>query len=158
MTLHDELLGRFAQGAMWYEDRYPGDNNNNRIVIPVQFEHADPPIPVIVDTGAPWPILDPHKADELGIDYRAGGWRANPLYIRGFLYYGWFCDMTVTFVVDEGFGRSLDVEATVFIPELPPDEAWLHPNFIGLDGLLNRVRFAVDPENNLFYFGAQMAD
>ena len=51
-------------------------------------------------------------------------------------------------------GESLDIEATVFVPILPPGETWLHPNFIGLDGFLNRIRFAIDPEENAFYFGS----
>ncbi len=45
-------------------------------------------------------------------------------------------------------GESLEVEATVF---LSPD--WPGPNFVGYQGLLQRIRFAVDPETNLFYFG-----
>ena len=45
-------------------------------------------------------------------------------------------------------GESLDVEATVF---QSPD--WRGPSFLGYQGLLQRIRFAVDPETNLFYFG-----
>jgi hypothetical protein len=30
---------------------------------------------------------------------------------------------------------------------------WRGPNFLGYQGLLQRIRFAVDPEVNLFYFG-----
>lgn len=30
---------------------------------------------------------------------------------------------------------------------------WTGPNFIGYEGLLQRIRFAIDPEANLFYFG-----
>ena len=45
-------------------------------------------------------------------------------------------------------GEPLDVEASIF---LSPD--WRGPNFIGYQGLLQRIRFAVDPEVNLFYFG-----
>lgn len=45
-------------------------------------------------------------------------------------------------------GESLDVEATAF---LTPE--WPGPNFLGYQGFLQRIRFAVDPENNLFYFG-----
>ncbi len=50
-------------------------------------------------------------------------------------------------------GESLDVETVAFIPNLPPGEVWPYPDFLGLDGFLNRIRFAVDPEHNLFYFG-----
>ena len=61
--------------------------------------------------------------------------------IHGALY-----RVAVTIEAEEG--ESLDVEATVF---LSPD--WRGPNFIGYQGLLQRIRFAVDPETNLFYFG-----
>ena len=52
----------------------------------------------------------------------------------------------VRLVADEG--EDLDIEATMF---LSPD--WPGGNFIGYEGLLERIRFAVDPETNLFYFG-----
>jgi hypothetical protein len=45
-------------------------------------------------------------------------------------------------------GEPLEVDATIFIS---PD--WTGPNFIGYQGLLQRIRFAIDPETNLFYFG-----
>jgi hypothetical protein len=45
-------------------------------------------------------------------------------------------------------GRSLDLEITAF---LSPD--WQGGNFLGYEGFLQRIRFAVDPESNLFYFG-----
>ncbi|HEY3569200.1 MAG TPA: hypothetical protein VGP73_14815 [Thermoanaerobaculia bacterium] len=46
-------------------------------------------------------------------------------------------------------GEPLDVEATVFVSsDWPPGM-----NFLGYEGLLQRIRFAVDPEVNLFYFG-----
>jgi hypothetical protein len=50
-------------------------------------------------------------------------------------------------------GQNLAVPATVFIPELEPGQDWNLPNFIGLTGLLERVRFAVDAPENGFYFG-----
>ena len=60
---------------------------------------------------------------------------------RGQLYRG-----LITLLADEG--SPLDVEATVFVT---PD--WPGPNFLGYQGLLQRIRFAVDPESNRFYFG-----
>ena len=61
--------------------------------------------------------------------------------IHGALYRG-----LIAIPADEA--SSLEVDATVF---LSPD--WRGPNFIGYQGLLQRIRFAVDPEENLFYFG-----
>jgi hypothetical protein len=37
-------------------------------------------------------------------------------------------------------GQNLTVPAMVFIPELEPGQVWNLPNFIGLTGLLERVR------------------
>ena len=45
-------------------------------------------------------------------------------------------------------GSTLDLETTFF---LSPD--WPAGNFVGYVGFLDRLRFAVDPLRNLFYFG-----
>ncbi|MEM7537327.1 MAG: hypothetical protein AAF639_34470 [Chloroflexota bacterium] len=54
---------------------------------------------------------------------------------------------------DVFIGEPQEVVATVFVPNLSPNEEWLHPNFIGLDGFLNRIRCAVDPASNMLFFG-----
>jgi len=59
----------------------------------------------------------------------------------GTLYRG-----SITLIAEQG--ENLDVDATVFIS---PD--WRGPSFLGYEGFLQRIRFAVDPERNLFYFG-----
>jgi hypothetical protein len=61
--------------------------------------------------------------------------------IRGDLY-------RIPLVLFADDGQDLGVDATVL---LSPD--WTGPNFLGYQGLLQRIRFAVDPETNLFYFG-----
>ena len=52
----------------------------------------------------------------------------------------------ISIVADEG--ESLNVEATVWVS---PD--WPGHSFLGYGGLLERIRFAVDPSDNTFYFG-----
>ena len=38
---------------------------------------------------------------------------------------------------------------------LPPgDPMWLFPNYLGWHMCLERMRFALDPQDNMFYFGA----
>jgi len=76
------------------------------------------------------------------------------LQVRGSTYRGKLYRMPVTFNNESGEGTDVTVEATVFVPTLREHEEWLHPNFIGLDGALHRLRFAVDPAENAFYFGA----
>jgi len=46
-------------------------------------------------------------------------------------------------------GQALDVQATVFVS---PD--WIGTSFLGYSGVLERVRFCIDPGSNSFYFGS----
>jgi hypothetical protein len=99
----------------------------------------------VVDTAASWCIFE----REVGISVALGlilirgrailSTRLGVL--QGALYRG-----QVTLPADEG--ESLDVDATIFVS---PD--WPGPNFLGYQGLFQRIRFAVDPESNTFYFG-----
>jgi hypothetical protein len=103
------------------------------------------PLLAVVDTAAPWCIFEPEvgvilKRTLTPIQGRVA------LSTRLGLLYGALYRVPISFSADEG--ESLDLEATVF---LSPD--WQGPNFIGYQGLLQRIRFAVDPETNLFYFG-----
>lgn len=100
----------------------------------------------IVDTAAPWCIFEPtvgdfvresfdQVSDEVRLSTRIGTF-------GGALYRG-------PLFVPALEGEPLDVEATVFVSsDWPPGM-----NFLGYEGLLQRIRFAVDPEVNLFYFG-----
>ncbi|MEM7537109.1 MAG: hypothetical protein AAF639_33355 [Chloroflexota bacterium] len=143
-------LDIFAQGATEYFDQYK-DEITARIVVHIYLADQSKPIPTIVDTGAPWCILDP-------LLFKQVEWSAEPLHklqaplnIRGLNYQGWLYRMPIRF--EALIGEAQEVPATVFVPDLLPDDEWRFPNFIGLDGFLNRIRFAVDPASNLFYFG-----
>lgn len=99
----------------------------------------------VVDTAAPWCIFKPilgdfirarqSPADEnIGLSTRLG------------VIYGDLYRWPITLPAEEG--ENLEVEATIF---LSPE--WRGENFVGYQGLLQRIRFAVDPGANLFYFG-----
>ena len=45
-------------------------------------------------------------------------------------------------------GESCEVDATLFV-----SRDWVYGNFVGYSGFLERIRFAVDPGANDFYFG-----
>ncbi|MEM7535425.1 MAG: hypothetical protein AAF639_24830 [Chloroflexota bacterium] len=146
-------LDTFARGAIEYLDHYK-DDTTARIVINVYLADYHTATPFIVDTGAPWCILDPmvfakvaHYAEPLDM-------QVLPMSIRGITYQGSLYRLPMRF--DALIGESQDIAATVFVPDLHPDDQWRFPNFIGLDGFRNRIRFAVDPASNLFYFGELM--
>jgi hypothetical protein len=136
----------FATGSTRYFDvdkAYP--RVDARIVIPLTITSVSKPVLAVVDTAAPWCIFEPEVGSLFAQDrepMQSGVALSTRLgVLRGDLYRA-----QVTLPADEG--RSLNVEATAFVT---PD--WPGPNFLGYQGLLQRIRFAVDPESNRFYFG-----
>jgi hypothetical protein len=116
-----------------------------RILVRVRPEPGADPVLAIVDTAAPWCIFTPDVGSTLlkHLDSVPGPIALSTRLgvFRGGLYRG-------TIVLAAEQGEHLDVDATIF---LAPD--WPGPNFLGYQGFLQRIRFAVDPESNLFYFG-----
>ena len=139
----------FASGLVYYEDQYPGQDPTARIVLTVTVAGLHT-VQAIVDTGAPWCLFDADILAELE-SMHADTLPIERLTIRGVLYQGRLTRIVLSLRADEG--EDLDLEATVFVPILNPGETWNVPNFIGLQGLLSRIRFAVDPAENVFYFG-----
>lgn len=100
----------------------------------------------MVDTAAPWCIFEPAICKALwdhvdvlresaSIDSRLGRFQ------------GTLCQGRLQIVADDG--EDLDIEAVMF---LCPD--WSGGNFLGYEGVLDRIRFAVDPHRNRFYFSS----
>jgi hypothetical protein len=133
----------FVCGAASFIDTW---DENSRIVIPARFDEK--PVLAIVDTGAPYCILAPDVANHIGVDREAGYRPERGLSTRVGVINGWLCRVPVTLEAEKGYG--VEFETTVFIP----DGEWSEDtNFIGLLNFLFRIRFAVDPQENLFYFG-----
>ncbi len=154
MAKFDSLFfkNNFAVGSLFYSDHYPGQEQHARIVVFAAPEHnPESKIPMIVDTGAPWCVLDPDLADAWGLESTAIYEPNMKINIRGYEVHGRLARGNI--FLQSTSGDNLVVQATFFVPELLPDELWNFPNFIGLDGFLNRIRFAVDPAENAFYFG-----
>jgi hypothetical protein len=146
-----ELLNiGFATGIASYWDAYPGQESAARIVIPLLVA-TNLRIHAILDTGAPWCVFDPRMAKSFIEDDQNPLFSPVRLLIRGQWYSGSLYRIPCQLIAE--IGESLDVEATVFVPQLRAGESWPHPNFIGLDGFLNRLRIAIDPAENALYFG-----
>ncbi|HEX3527501.1 MAG TPA: hypothetical protein VH988_10560 [Thermoanaerobaculia bacterium] len=116
-----------------------------RVVVRIQPKPLATPILAIVDTAAPWCILKPQIGNLIAddLDELPGRVRLSTRMglIEGRLFKGW-----LTLLAQEG--ESLDLEATFFL-----SAQWQGSNFLGYEGALERVRFAVDPRENQFYFG-----
>lgn len=98
-----------------------------------------------LDTGAAWSVLDPRVAEALGL-LDARGFPAI-IDTRLGRMTGRLVIVPLRFLADEG--TSFDTEGTFFIsPDSPPGRT-----FLGYSGLLDSIRFALDPQKNHFYFG-----
>jgi hypothetical protein len=141
----------FVSGVLAYQDSYPGQEETSRIVLPLLLA-GQLAIQAVLDTGAPWCVLDPEIAEIVATPDLARYAPQERLLIRGIRYDGQLYRIGFHLIAE--LGNSLEIDATVFVPTLGRGEVWSHPNFIGLDGFLNRIRFAIDPDDNAFYFGA----
>jgi hypothetical protein len=103
----------------------------------------------VVDTGAPYLVLDPMLALVAGVSPDSALSRMN-LLVRGNRTAGHLHRLNV--IVKANKGTEIIVDATTFIPEMSTG-VWDLPSFLGWTGFLERFRFAVDPLDEVFYFG-----
>ena len=123
--------------------------NSPRIFLTISIEGVE--TQAFVDTGAPYVICKPQIARLLRLDRRSGE-RIQNVNLRGYYLEGTLYRLTVVLIAE--MGESLPVDATVFVPELQPDQEWQDfPSILGLNSFLERIRFAVDPAQDRFYFG-----
>lgn len=143
----DASESAFAVGISRYLDAYPGQREAQpRIYVKFRPPGIADPLLALLDTGGHFCILNhevvplirdqlTHRLDESVLHTARGP-------IRGELYI-----LTLELIAERG--ANLIIDSTAFIsPE------WRAPNFLGYSGVLDRVRFAIDPRTNLFYFGS----
>lgn len=144
MLQHDDGT-IFACSQTSYTDQI-GEHPDSRIYVLVQFDTL-PKTFAVLDTGAPWCILNEEQAKELNPNYKDEAIDTKCLNIRGEKTKGVLIRLPITICAEQGL--DIIIEGTVFVPQ---DERDL-PNFIGLEGLLSRIKFAINPQSNIFYFG-----
>jgi predicted aspartyl protease len=135
----------FTAGRARFEDNAPwAAEQTAKIYVKITPENLDDVVLfALLDTGAPWSLLDAEVAENLNLLNGNGEpktiktWRGD---VQGRLE-----RINLRLHADEG--DSLDFEATVLVA---PD--W-RGNFLGYGGLLQHIRFGVDATNNFFYFG-----
>jgi hypothetical protein len=105
----------------------------------------------VVDTGGAYLVLDPDYAAFYGVG-QSTAVGTEHLQIRGFNRHGTLHRVPV--ILPASAGDPLTFEATAFLPDLAPGEHWLLPTYLGWQGCLERIRFAVDPREERVYFGS----
>lgn len=139
---HGELL----TGACDYSDFYPGRKEPlARIYVPFRAQGAALRFMGLLDTGGHFFILNPQVIDLIAGSLSGGHDETSLLTAQGRLS-GRLYRHRIELLAEEG--DDLSLEATLLVS---PD--WQGPSVLGYTGVLDRIRFAVDPESNRFYFG-----
>lgn len=140
----------FAVGAIPYSYRPENPNLSiPKLYLQVQIEGQE--IEALVDTGAQFFICPSDKANYLNLDENHAIGQET-LNIRGNRITGALHRVVLTFQADEGEGLSLEV--TAFVPTVAEEYGLGDiPCFLGMFCCLERLRFAIDPSTETFYFG-----
>ena len=110
----------------------------------MQVEFDGVRVLAMLDTGAAWSVLNAELAVDLELFDRDGV--PETISSRIGRVHGKLVRAMTTLVADDG--DSVEVDSTVFV-----SRDWSAGNFIGYTGLLERIRFAIDPQDNAFIFG-----
>lgn len=140
----------FATGVIDYLYQPATDlDGTPRILVPVQI--ADLSVTALLDTGAPYVVCTPVVARALRLD-PADALETQTLQWHGRLT-GHLHLLPITLHAVRG--DSLQVEAATFVPDSASAPAWeqqRRPFVVGLNFLI-RMRIALDPDQDAFYFG-----
>ena len=135
----------FTVGRSRFVDHLEGTQDSSaKIFVKIEPESFGALVMAQLDTGAAWSILDAPVAEAL--DLLRGSGEAISLQTRHGPIRGRLERIQVELVADDG--DSISVNATVLV-----SQEWTHGSFVGYGGLLERIRFAIDPSDRFFYFG-----
>jgi hypothetical protein len=136
----------FTEGRSHFFDQAPGGERGSKIFVRVSFHGLNLSQIAQLDTGSAWSVLDPETADQLGVLQNGTG-EVIRLDTRLGRFQGRLERIPFVLLADEG--NSLEVEGTFFVCG-----EWPGQIFLGYNGLLERIRLAIDPATNHFYFGS----
>lgn len=139
------LDGRpFTTGKARFSDHANSPADTAEIYVRIELQGFGAPLLAQLDTGATWSVLNAEVAAELVL--LDGDGEPIRLATRHGAVDGRLEEVGLTIVAENG--RSLEVQAVVFVsPE------WHDHTFLGYRGLLERIRFALDPQESEFHFG-----
>lgn len=135
---------RFSSGRSKFADHAPGrPDPTAKIYVRVRFgEHV---ALAQLDTGAAWSVMAPDLAQLLEVSTH-GADPARMVTSLG-LKEGHLVKLPLIIPAEEG--EELSLTGTFFVSEDWPEGM----TFLGYLGLLDSIRFALDPQANDFYFG-----
>lgn len=139
------LDGRpFTTGKARFSDHANSAADTAEIYVRIGLQGFGAPVLAQLDTGATWSVLNSELAAELLL--LDGDGEPIRLATRHGVVDGRLEQVALTIVADDG--SSFEVQAVVFV-----SREWRDHTFLGYRGLLERIRFALDPQDSEFYFG-----
>jgi len=146
LTLADGTA--FALGSTHFTRSVVPGSTLPRILIEVAVEGVL--TRAAVDTGGAYLVCRPDVARKAGLrpPSSLGEQIVN---IRGRSYPGHVYRQGIEILAQRG--DALRFHGIVFVPELAPGETWGLPSIMGSQGMLEFIRFAVDPLDDTFFFG-----
>lgn len=140
-----------AFATSWQTDVYyepTSAEDKSRLILQVAIE--DIVTEAMVDTGGLYLFCTPTVAQQLDLDETAS-LGTQILLFRGDRVQGTLHRLTLTLFAEEG--EDVVIETTAFVPDGHYDNVPELPSILGLQGCLDRLRFAFDPVTDIFYFG-----
>lgn len=138
------LVQRYTGRSVYAADQIQGEVRLF-IAVACRIGHLPDRREALLDCAAEWCVLSVEAAQELGVLPESGS-GASFLESRFGRIQGEVERIPVTFLASQG--GTVTVEATWFV-----SADWPGPSVIGWKGCLERMRFAIDPDDESFYFG-----
>ena len=135
------LIQTYAGRSHYQADR---QLEQHRLFVEVACWVGTQKVDALVDTGSEWCVLPAELAMQLGYDSQTDELDTR-LHTRFGTIVGRLARIALSLHADEGV--RVDVEATWFI-----SQDWPGPPVLGWKGCLERIRFALDPAEESFYF------
>jgi hypothetical protein len=121
------------------------DEGQGTLIVAVEclIEGAAASLWALFDTGSEWSVFPASLVQSLGYSLTEG--EPARMSTRYGAVEGYLVRLPLVFVAEEG--SSLEMEATVFVS---PD--WAGPFVIGWRGCIERMQYAMDPNEDTIYF------
>jgi|GEM_PF-409114 len=151
------MLLQFTGGTLFATDAAPyaylpvtARESAPRVILSIRLGEIE--TSAFVDTGGVYLLCAPQLAYRLGLNPQ-DGIPVPPLQWGRGRFDGALHRVNLTFIAADG--DDLSIESTMFVPLLKAEEQWPEdfPCILGMQGCLERLRFAVDPSDDTFYFG-----
>lgn len=136
------MIGPSWSGKLLYARDGVVEGHRLLVGIPCRVGDLEAPTTALLDTASEWCVLGAGLVDILP----AAGPPDTVMLTRFGALAGTLERLDLTLIADDG--QKLRVDATWFV-----SEEWPGPTVIGWRGALERIRFAVDPVEEHFYFG-----